>query len=178
MTKKRLFIAIDLSDAVREQVYRVCDGIKDVRWTKRGQLHLTLRFIGDTDVDKIPQLVDALSKLDFSSFGLTMFETGFFRPNIFFLSLEESAELLDLKKRIDILLEEVLDMPQETRSFIPHITLSRLKKRLSPPKLKALKQSFAPIFPETFTVNKITLYASELNSNGAIHTPFKIVATC
>ncbi len=177
MNKKRLFIAVDLSDAVQKNIYRVCNDIKGIRWTKRGQLHLTLRFIGDTPDDKVTQLSKAMDLLDFSAFDLTVSGTGFFRPNIFFLSLDEAEALSVLKKRIDDLLNNVLDMEYEKRDFVPHITLSRLKKRLSPVEKAALQTSFAPIIPERFSVDRITLYASELNSEGAIHTPLKIVSS-
>jgi 2'-5' RNA ligase len=177
MTKKRLFIAVDLSDAVKKNIYRICNDIKGIRWTKRGQLHLTLRFIGDTPEDKVTQLSKAMDSLDFSAFDLTVSGTGFFRPNIFFLSLDEVEALSVLKKQIDDLLNNMLDMESEKRDFVPHITLSRLKKRLSSAEKAALQTSFSPIFPEGFSVDRVTLYASELKPDGAVHTPLKIVSS-
>ena len=82
-----------------------------------------------------------------------------------------------MKKQIDDLLKSVLDMDYEKRDFVPHITLSRLKKRLSLAEKAALQTSFAQIFPERFSVDRVTLYASELKPDGAVHTPLKIVSS-
>ena len=175
MEKTRLFIALDLPVVSRRKVYKICDGIDGVRWTKRGQLHLTLSFLGDTGNKIIPQLSEALSSLKFKPFELTISDTGFFRSNIFFLEIEESAALNNLKEQIDDALYKIPELKASSRDFIPHITLARFKKRLSSGKIKFLTQAFAPILPEKFTVDNFILYSSKTNSDGAIHTPLKTV---
>ena len=176
MGKIRLFIALDLSAKARKKVYKLCDNIKGIRWTKRGQLHLTLSFIGEIDAEMIPQLSGALSRINFSSFDLTLSGTGYLRSNIFFLELDESAALISLKKQIDDVLHQVLEREFDSRNFIPHITLARFKRRLSPTKLKILTQSFAPILPESFAVDKFVLYSSKISMYGAVHTPLKVIS--
>lgn len=176
MEKTRLFIALDLSDPARKKVYEICDGIKGIRWTKRKQLHLTLSFIGDTDNKMIPQLSEALSRLKFKPFDLTISGTGFFRSNIFFLKIDESADLSALKKRIDVILNEILGYEPDKCKFIPHITLARFKRPLSSGKARFLTQVFAPVSLEKFSIDKFILYSSETESNGAIHTPLKVIS--
>jgi 2'-5' RNA ligase len=176
MNKKRLFTAIDLPDTVNKKICKACGNIDGVRWTKPEQMHLTLSFIGDTDIEMIPRLSEALDRLQFTAFELTISGTGFFRSGIFFLKLEESPALTALKKQIDGVLGEVLGYEPDARAFIPHITLARFKRRLSGAKQKLLTQEFESIFPVSFSVDKFILYSSKLSSQGAIHTPSKTVS--
>ena len=170
MPEKRLFIAVDLSDPARDAIFRVCRELPEYRWTRPGQLHLTLRFIGDTDTAVIPGLCAALSEIRFNKFELTMTGTGFFRPSIFFLSLEQSGALNTLKQKVDSALTDLIGMPGENREFVPHITLTRFKRRRNKRKLEHLENAFAPVFPVRFEVDSMTLYASDLTPHGAIHT--------
>ena len=177
MEKARLFIAVDIPDEIREKIYRVCNDIGNVRWTKQEQLHLTLRFIGDVDVETLPQLSESLGKLKFRKFNLTLSGTGFFRPGVFFLETVESAELLSLKKQIDDILHNTLELEPEARSFIPHITLARFKNRPSAGKCRSLTEAFEPLFPLDFKVEEFVIYRSRLSSEGAVHTPLKKITT-
>lgn len=170
MPDKRLFIAVDLSDPARNAIFRVCRELPEYRWTKQEQLHLTLRFIGDIDTSIIPGLCASLSEIKFNNFELIMTGTGFFRPSIFFLALEQSESLNSLKGKVDSVLTDVTGMPVETREFVPHITLTRFKRRQNRQKLERLESAFAPVFPIRFEVDSMTLYASELTPRGAIHT--------
>ena len=167
---KRLFIAVDLSEPARNEIFRVCRDIPEYRWTRREQLHLTLRFIGDTDTAVIPDLCAALSEIKFNKFELKMTGTGFFRPSVFFLAMEQSGALSALKNKVDSVLMDVTGMPGENREFVPHITLTRFKRRQNKRKLEHLDKAFAPLFPIRFEVDSMTLYASELTPHGAIHT--------
>jgi len=176
MGKKRLFIALDLSDAVRKKIYKICDNIERVHWTRRGQLHLTLSFIGDTDNEMIPQLSEALSRLKFRSFDLTLSGTRFSRSNIFFLVPDESVALILLKKQIDDVLRQVLGLEPDPRDFLAHITLAKFRRRLSSTKRKVLTQVFEPVLPQSFTVDKFVLYSSKIDSSGAVHAPLKVIA--
>ncbi|MDD5599811.1 MAG: RNA 2',3'-cyclic phosphodiesterase [Victivallaceae bacterium] len=173
MEKARLFIAVDLPDGIREKIYRVCREIDNIRWAKQEQLHLTLRFIGDTDVETLPRLSEALEKLNFRKFILTLSGTGVFRPGIFFLEAGKSVKLFSLKKQIDEVLYNTLALEPEARSFLPHITLARFPNRPSREKSRCLTEVFETLFPLDFRVEEFVLYRSRLNSDGAIHIPLK-----
>jgi 2'-5' RNA ligase len=171
MQRKRLFIAIDLPAENSREIYKICENIKGIRWTKKEQLHLTLYFIGNTDVEIIPQLSEKLSALKFPSFELTVSGTGFFRSNIFFLELDDSEILNCLKAQIDSVVSKILGIEPSPCDFVPHITIARFKHRLSFKKSDSLEQKFEKILPQKFTVNKFTLYESKTYPNGAVHTP-------
>lgn len=177
MLRKRLFIALDLPPASSNEIYGICESIKGIRWTKREQLHLTLAFLGSTDIEIIPRLAEELSSVRFEPFELAISGTSFFRSKIFYLDLNESVVLNSLKKQIDESVFKVLGLEPSTKDFIPHITLARLKHRLSSKKYETLTHVFEQVLPVTFTVNKFILYESKTYSSGAVHCRLKEVNT-
>ena len=170
---KRLFIALDIPPASSNEIYGICEGIKGIRWTKREQLHLTLAFLGGTDIEVIPQLAEELSTVRFAPFNLTISGTSFFRYRIFYLDLNNSVALNTLKKQIDESVFKISGLEPSTKTFIPHITLARFKQRLSLKKYEALTHAFEPVLPVSFAVNKFLLYESKTYSSGAVHSKLK-----
>ena len=45
----RLFVALELPDAVRRRLETLRGGVPGARWQSAEQMHLTLRFIGEVD---------------------------------------------------------------------------------------------------------------------------------
>ena len=127
MSEKRLFVAVDISDAAREAISRVCRGIPEYRWTRRDQLHLTLRFIGNINSAYIPELCSALSDIEFSKLQLTMTGTGFFRPSIFFLDLEQSPSLEALKRKVDSVFGRSFKYAKGAKGFCPPYYLVQIQ---------------------------------------------------
>ena len=118
----RLFIAIPLSDAMKDALTAVQDEMYDngVRgnFTSR---HLTLAFIGEyPDKD---QVMDALSTVSFSAFSLSLSSMGCFR-DLWWAGMEESAPLHAVVRRIRHALAEN-NIPFDRKRFSPHITLIR-----------------------------------------------------
>ena len=56
----RLFVALDIEDAIRARIATFMDGVSgfapDARWVKAESLHVTLKFIGEWERDRLPQL--------------------------------------------------------------------------------------------------------------------------
>ena len=63
----RLFVALDLTDAVRAAIAEMLAGLKPttgaVRWVRPDVLHLTLKFIGHLGEEKLPALREALARV-------------------------------------------------------------------------------------------------------------------
>ena len=76
----RLFVAIDLSDAVKRSLEPLARGLGDVRWMTEDQLHLTLRFIGEVDNGGANEVADALSLVPGVPFELRLKGIGHFPP--------------------------------------------------------------------------------------------------
>ena len=124
-TEMRLFIAINLSDDMKDALESVQDQMYDngVRgnFTSRENMHLTLAFIGEyPDKDRV---MDALATVFFSEFPLSLKGMGSFR-DLWWAGMDESAPLAAVARRIRRALAEH-DIPFDRKRFSPHITLIR-----------------------------------------------------
>lgn len=131
----RLFIAVATTEAVRsraEVVLRDLRGRGDVRWVTPDRLHLTLKFLGDSPVGKVPEILAVLRKIanTFSPFVVELGGVGAFpnlrKPQTLWLGIGEAGELARLAETLD---EELaaLGFAGEKRGFNPHLTLGRLR---------------------------------------------------
>ncbi len=139
MEKIRTFLSLNIRSSLIKRLEAVQNDVKaalkdyPVKWENPNKLHMTLRFLGDTGIDKISDLVFTLDrlKLDFESMKFTANSVGFFPnpkyPNVVFISLDEegnnSAKLVEF---IDKIIFNFGVKPE--KRFIPHITLGRFRR--------------------------------------------------
>ncbi len=168
----RLFIAIDIPDQVKDNICELRRNLPGVRWTIRDQIHITMRFIGDSDDILFNQIKSSLSEIRLPPFGLELTSSGFFpnerRPSVFWLGCGESRALSDLKDYMDLVLDSC-GIPPESRKFHPHITIARLKTP-SEKDCHKLNNIYQSLFPMSFNVSEFILYSSLLKSDGAEHS--------
>ena len=186
----RLFIAIDIDDAIRERIVRFAEGVQgfapDARWMKPESLHVTLKFIGeqpDAVVEKIKQVLETIradaAAIQFRGYGF--FPTAK-SARVFWIGIEAGPQLAALASLIDDATAP-LGIPKELRAFSPHLTLARgpggsgsprwrrgdgpdgMFRRLQE-KLGALP---APGFG-TMTAREFFLYQSQLSPKGSKYT--------
>ena len=144
------------------------------RWVRAENLHVTLKFLGNTDTDKLEPIRNALRSIrsrqpiDLSFHGL-----GFFpyekRQRVFWVGMESSPNLLPLVQDIDRSLHS-LGFPLNDRPFTPHLTLARFEPPGLTPNLagavgKQTSRSFGSL-----TVREFQLIESKLKSTGAEYT--------
>jgi len=167
----RLFIAVDLPEAIRENLESMSFGIPGAKWVPSEQLHLTVRFIGEVDGTLFRDIKKILAEVSIAPFSLQLKGVGYFpprgAPRILWIGLEKSEPLQLLRKKIDSKLLHIRVEP-EGRKFSPHITLARLKN--SPVQKIANFLSGNGLFSqEPFQVEDFKLYSSILSSKGAYH---------
>ena len=169
----RLFIAIDLPEAIRESLRHMTSPLARVRPVPVEQLHLTLKFIGEIDGTLALDVRDALPAVALAPFTMQLKGCGVFpprgNPRVLWLGVHPLTEVTLLSKRIESTLVRI-QAPKEKRKFSPHITLARLPGnpvRFLPEFLAANNLFCSP----AFTVDSFTLYSSKLTPKGAIHTP-------
>jgi 2'-5' RNA ligase len=185
----RLFIALDIDDAIRERIARFVDGVRnfapDARWMKPESLHVTLKFIGeqpDAAVEKIRKELASVSadptEIKFSGFGF--FPTAN-SARVFWIGMEAGPQLTALAAVIDDQMAS-LGIAKEDRSFSPHLTLARGGGSGSPrwrkgdgPKriFQHLQEMLAALpAPEfgTMTPRAFFLYQSQLSPKGSKYT--------
>ena len=135
----RAFIAIGLPANVKAALGDVAAALAAgvprgaVRWVRPEQIHLTLRFLGDTPIDRLPALAAALDDVAGrqASFALRLTTTGCFpnahRPRVVWVGLGgEAAALAALVADLNAALG-ALGLPPEDKPFRAHLTLGRVK---------------------------------------------------
>jgi 2'-5' RNA ligase len=180
----RSFIAIQLPDGLVKQLKDFQAGLKSpgvhsVKWVDPGSMHLTLKFLGDVEVQRMATLKDELGVAVSSSrrFHLVTGQTGFFpdirRPRVFWLGLEGDIDaLLALHKAIDEALSK-LGYARENRPFTAHLTLARLREESSiDDRVEFARTAQAGVFQPSYNieVNSVALMRSQLTPRGAIYT--------
>jgi RNA 2',3'-cyclic 3'-phosphodiesterase len=173
----RLFIAIDVPVQIKEVLSQFTRELPAARWVPSDQIHLTLRFIGETGPQALTAIKGALAGIQFGPFALALQGTGHFppgrHPRVLWVDVVANPALDELYRKLELALAGI-GIPPEERPFSPHLTLARLK--LSAPDAVVNFEarhgglSFAP-----FEVREIFLYSSLLTSRGAIHNRESVI---
>ena len=180
----RAFIAIDLPPAFLEAIGSLQDELrhstKGIRWVRSGNIHLTLKFLGDVSGATLDELGEILASAckGHAPIELSMGSPGGFpnmeRPRVIWLGLEGELEKLEaLKEEIEKVCRPA-GFPREKRSFHPHLTLGRVKDpRKASANLADLLGRTKTASAGRFNVNAVHLYKSDLTRDGAIYTKLK-----
>jgi len=174
----RLFIAIELPEAVKQALAGLRTAVPGARWVPTDQIHLTLAFLGEVDEAALERLSGELARILLPGFQLGFGAVGCFpdrrRPRVLWVGLEPDPRLKHLAAYVR---EAVLacGIPQEERPFSPHITLARLKLSASREADSFLDQRQKEKLPP-FPVQEFTLFQSRLTPQGAVHIPLRSFA--
>lgn len=167
----RLFVALDIPDVVAQSLLLIGGGVPGARWMRREQLHLTLRFIGETDGRQGRDIDDALTTIAAPGFALELHGVGTFgsrEPRQLWAGVRTNPALMHLQKKIETALQRV-GFEAEQRKFTPHVTLARLKA-VSKPKLIEYLSHHALYTSAAFDVTAFQLYRSTPTPNGSLYT--------
>jgi len=138
----RLFVALDFPDAVRqtlrELIARLQPGFGSAKWVRPEAMHITLKFIGEVDGEKLAPIRGALAPVHSSAPVEIHFRgLGFFpnerRPRVLWCGVEASTNLAELAEAVQRALVP-LGIPAESRDFVPHLTLARFNSDYAPRK--------------------------------------------
>ena len=174
----RLFIAIDIPENIRSTFASLLKEFRalapQLKWVRAENLHVTLKFLGETDSDKLAALQDALAAVrSAESVDLEFRGLGFFpnekRPRVFWAGMQASANLKTLAADVDQAAHRV-GFPLEQRPFAPHLTLARFSLPGVPPKLlQAITEKSSHSFGSLST-GEFHLIESKLKPTGAEYT--------
>jgi 2'-5' RNA ligase len=173
----RLFIAVDVPDAVKEglakRVGLFRDRIPGARWTGFDGWHVTLKFLGSTWPRLVGAVQEAVAKTaaETAPFESALTRVGAFptaaRARVLWAGLDDPDGTLGaVAKRLDALLSE--DFVAEKRAFTPHLTLARL---VPPRNLREFVPEFdgMAVTSERFRIDRVVLYRSHLSPRGATY---------
>jgi 2'-5' RNA ligase len=147
-----------------------------ISWVDTNNLHLTLRFLGETSdeqVLKITGLLDDISQ-NYHRFQFNLKGVGFFKsknqPRVLFLSVENDLLLKQLAAEIEEMVVS-LGFSREEKSFHPHLTLGRIKFIQNKNAFYSLAGELKCAEIQSVTVSEIIYYQSVISSAGAIYKP-------
>ena len=178
MSTIRAFIAVQLTDEVRDALREVVRSLSGrvergaVRWVRPEQMHLTLRFLGDSDTGKLPAVQAAMDAVAASnaSFEMRLGGIGCFpnrnRPRVIWVGLSgEEARLLSLVVALE---EELahLGWDPEGKPFRAHLTLGRVKDERGAQGIEWA----ADVQPLAIPIKAIHLIESQLRPAGPVYT--------
>ncbi len=176
----RLFVAIDLPDAAKDQILGLReDDLPPGRWTRRDALHLTLHFIGETGEKQARRYEQALQQVDVPAFVLQIGGVGQFpvdsRPRVIWAGIGNTPALRALHEAAGRALQ-IGGFRLERRRFHPHITLMRFKKPLRRGLASRWIQAHLDFHIEPVSVREFALYESQLRPGGAVYTKRAVYA--
>jgi RNA 2',3'-cyclic 3'-phosphodiesterase len=179
----RLFIAMEIPEQIRavfaallKEFHKIAPQAK---WVRAENLHVTLKFLGETPPEKLGVVKGALAsvrspepvRLEFRGLGFFPNER---RPRVFWAGMESSANLKTLAADIDQA-EHHLGFPLEDRPFTPHLTLARFDPPGITPKLREAIQVKSTQNFGTLTAPDFHLIESKLKPSGAEYTTVQTV---
>jgi 2'-5' RNA ligase len=177
----RLFVAIELPaslrSGVRDHVGSLRDAVPDARasWAREENLHLTLKFFGDTPVSKVEALSQAVERAaaQVAPFSAIVGGCGAFpprgQPRVLWIGIEDpTGSLMKLYRSLE---DECAHagFRREERSFNPHLTVARLRQPHGARRLAEVHQQMG-FNPVSLNVRDTCLIRSELRSEGSRYT--------
>lgn len=180
----RLFIAVEVSQQTKDAIHslteklRVSDSHSSIRWVGYGDLHITLKFLGEVPQTNISSVEDAMkaAAADKRQFELSLSGTGVF-PNgrstgVFWIGVKDAGgSLIELANAV---IRECANrgFPEENRPFAPHITIGRARDRADAQDLTKTANLLksAGLRAESQIIDHISLIRSQLTPKGPIYT--------
>ena len=170
----RLFVAIDLPDATKDQVLSLReDDLPPGRWPRREGLHLTLHFIGEAPEAVARAYARALEQVDVPAFELRI------RRRRAIPHRSASPRHLGGRRRIRRHLRELYEAVgealesegflRERRRFHPHITLMRFNKPLRRGVASRWLQAHLDFYTEPARIDQFALFESLLKPDDALY---------
>jgi 2'-5' RNA ligase len=186
----RLFIALDIDDAIRQRITRFVEEVRnfapDGRWVKPESLHVTLKFVGEQPDPAIEKVKHELTSISTASTKIHFRGFGFFptpkSARVFWIGMDSGPELAQLAAIIDDKIAS-LGISKEDRPFSPHLTLARAGGGSGSPRwrrgdgpnrtFQMLQEKLAALpSPDfgTMTPHEFFLYQSQLSPKGSKYT--------
>jgi len=173
--KKRLFFALIINNELLSALSTLAHQLKrlpksdNVRWLPSEKFHITLRFLGETANEKIPDVISTASKV-FEKFPAFKIQPGKLlllplrHPRVIGVNVKLKEDLAQLYNALNQAMAG-LGFKQRRGVFLPHITIGRLRDIKAP---NIDKTSFS--LPKKVPVNEVILFESETNESGSVYS--------
>ncbi len=181
MVSMRIFIAIPIPEDICLFLTNIQDEIRKNRvkasWTRRSSMHLTLRFLGDTEKRDAKEIIRAMKStaVTCASFTLSAQGVGVFpgirKARVIWSGVKGQIDQLGTVRKI---LENNLHqagIKTDNKRFSPHFTLGRFKGHVDGRTVANIIQNFQMYESDVCLIKSMVLFKSDLRPSGAVHTP-------
>ena len=176
---KRLFIAIKINpDREFLQLYEELRSqlkFEKITWVSPHNVHITLKFLGDTPEDKVEAVAagmkkaaEGISPFSFRLGGLGIFGSSY-QPRVIWAGIKDWKELAGIGEKI-IREMEVLGWERDRQNFVPHLTIGRIKFIKDKQTFQEVIGEYKHVDIQEVTVTEVRLYESELTREGPVYT--------
>ncbi len=134
----RCFIAVDIPDSIKKDINDLVEFLKkhdaDIKWVSADNLHITLKFLGNTREKLITEIRDKISMVvkSYRPFNIKIKSTGVFPnskyPRVCWIGIEYPDTFIKLQKDIDKSMKQ-LGFKEDDRDFKPHLTIGRFRSK-------------------------------------------------
>lgn len=184
MTLLRAFIALEIPAPIREAIQQQTAALRKsadsslVRWVPAGNLHLTLKFLGDVPSANLPFLTQMLAREagQQARFSMQVGGLGAFpnsrRPRVIWIGIRAPEALSALARSLESATRR-LGYPPEERPFSPHLTIGRVKQAASPADLQRVHVALEAIQVGPLgsaDISAVHLMKSDLRPTGSVYT--------
>jgi 2'-5' RNA ligase len=142
-----------------------------IKWVEEHNIHITLKFFGETDENKIPEICtvirkrsSGLSSIDLHLAGLGIFGSSY-APKVIWVGIEPCAELSMLMKSLHNDLKNIGFEP-DRQNLVPHLTLGRIKFLRDKVRFNRAIIQYKTISSEPIHIEEMILYESILHREG------------
>ena len=176
----RLFIALPLPSLVEKRLSEIISDLKNaggnIKWVKPENIHLTVRFLGETDKDQVPLIKEIIDNIStkYNSYNLTLDRLGGFpnlnKPRVIWAGLVDDDQIGIMTRMVKEVEYEIrrLGFKPDDKRFRPHLTLGRIK---APVGLDALLDKINSFHLESINIklDRLRLFKSTLTPQGPIY---------
>ena len=183
MNLQRTFIALEIPHELQQTIYKETAYLHNqlgalVRWVPAGNMHLTLKFLGNispANVDILMQMIraeaDSCQSFLIQLGGLACFPSQK-RPRVIYIGMQTPSELEALQHGIESAATRLGYEPEE-RAFAPHLTVGRVKQNLSASDQHKIRRALEETQIDTLgtaRIDSVHLYNSDLKPTGSVYT--------
>lgn len=178
MENLRLFVAIKIEPqelfSTTYNFLRQALDFNIIKWVDPEHIHLTLKFIGNTNPDEVPRIQEALTIAcsGIQPFELNIAKTGIFgshyNPKVIWFGIEPHEVLQQLAREVSANLETA-GFLGDRQNFVPHLTIGRIREIRDKKYFQQLMGRFHEVEIQKQMVTGFNLYESQLFREGPVY---------
>ena len=166
-----LFVSVGVPESVAARLAALAGGVPGARWVPAGNMHVTVRYLGELDDVLAGEVSSGLAEIGGSGFSLEAGGVGCFgkrgAPRLLYAGVRPHEDLTRLRRRMEGLFRR-LRIPPDGRKYHPHITLARLKGA-SPERVGRFLEANSLLASPPFGIGSFTLHESHRGEGGSVY---------